>query len=656
MKSKEADYKKPVTKDTKFSINVAGKKLNVLYLVTPAVIEKAISELTKSNNKVFGFDLETGKKNGYENDAQAGLDPDLSFISLIQLYDGVDRVFAFDIHGVTGKERNSLLDMFCNLFCNVRLVAHNAIFDAHHWLHATGQELNIDCTMIMYNLVRAAEYADMEEEERSITKEWGEEGDGTALDFLAKYERYGASLRAVVAKTLGISIEKELQLSDWTNRPLERDQIIYAAKDSYLTHAVGRILSRKIMDLGLSKVYALNREAIHPVVAMIRNGLRINTKEHKQRCIEWAKQKDILLVQVLKHFGSATNIRSTVQVSRWLEKNLPLHIQHRWARSEKSGRLKSDAHTLQGFNELEFVKPLLEYKKLDKMLSTYGIPLLKKISPVDSRLHGSFTLGYTATGRLSSRSPNLQNLPRNTDVKGVFIAGRNNVLIGADYSTIELRVAAELSRDPVMLGKIQAGIDLHRFLVSTILKKPIDSITKPQRQLGKALNFGLLYGLGAKGLVDYARWNYDIRLTKDQAAEYVYIFFDTYKGYARWQQKQRNYFQIHGTVHTQFGKVRRLKPAGAYTRSVNHPVQGSAAEVVIVALNRLHSVLPRNMKLINCVHDEIILEASDTPHDIEHATGYLKKEMEAAYLDIFPRASLVNLVEVKVGHSWADLK
>lgn len=636
-----------MTKQIGFKISLGEKELNCFYLTEPATAERYIQKLLEKSTPCIGCDLETGKKKGFENDPVSGLCPYRSFISLAQFYDGLDTVYLFDTKLLPVK-------ILQPIFTEKRVVAHNSIFDQQHLMLAGLTNLKFDCSMIAYNIVRCAEYASLEEEEQELENDYAE-GEGQACDWLNKGERHGASLRTVTAKLLNIRVEKEHQTSNWSDRPLSKDQLLYGAGDSYFTFEVGRILSNKIIDLGLSRVYSLNRSALTPVCQMILNGCAIDAEKHAKDCKKWATRKDQLQVQLLKILGNNANLRSIPQVSRWLEKTLPIKYQHKWPRSEKTGYLKTDARTLTLYSHLDFVAPMLEFKKLEKLLNTYGLTLLERINPVTRRLHGSFTLGYTSTGRLSSRSPNLQNLPRETDIRGIFRASYGNELLGADYGQIELRVAAELSKDRVMLQAYKTGEDLHALTASKITGKRIDKVSKEDRQLAKSLNFGLLFGLGAKGLVDYANWNYGVKLELSTAYEYYKTFFDTYSGYESWQKEKRAECERFGTTSTRLGKLRRLQRNKGYTRSVNHPVQGSAAEVVITALSNIYGQLKHGRaKIINLVHDEILVEC---PRDeVPLVSQVIKEGMEAAMLKLFPKASLNKLVEVKQGLTWADTK
>lgn len=632
-------------KDLKFKIGIDGRPLIVHYILSSAYAERCIKELLHHQNPSFGFDIETGKIEQYRNDPQAGLCPYRSFPSLLQFYDGTENIYMFDV-------RELPLEMFQPIFDIKRVIAHNAIFDVTHMTHRGIKNIKADCTMIAYNMVQCAKFASLEEEDEAYSG-GALEGEGQVADWITKSERMGASLRAVTAKLLGIRVDKEQQTSNWTDRPLEKEQLMYAAKDAYFTYEIGKILAQDIKQHKLGSVYKLNREAIAPVVQMILNGWSIDEEKHRLHIKEWSKKKDSLEVQIAKIFGAATNIKSFHQIANWLEKKLPKEVKKKWARSEKTGKLKSDAQTLSKFSNLSFVAPLLEFKKLEKMLSTYGTPLLDRICPVTNRLHGSFTLGYTATGRLSSRSPNLQNLPRGEAIREIF-RSNSGQLVAADYGQIELRVAAELSRDKQMLGAFATGIDIHALTASKITGRKIDRVTKEDRQLAKSLNFGLLFGLGAKGLIEYAAWNYKVHLDLATAYKHYETFFTTYSGYEEWQRKMRKACDQSNKTSTKMGKARRLLPGKGYTRSVNHPVQGSAAEVVILALNKLNRALPKNIKLISCIHDEIILECDKKHCDI--ASSVLQQSMEEAYLELFPKASLNKLVDVKTGDTWAATK
>jgi len=633
-------------KDKKFKIRLRDKEYHIHYICTYTYAIKCVQKLLEVRTPSFGFDIETAKKVGYTYDPVAGLCPYRSTISLIQFYDGIDSVYVFD-----ALELSGWAEFLAPIFKEKALIAHNAMFDKQHLMHL-GIETNMHCTMIMYNMWHCAKYDSNEAEEKEITDSWQEEGTGTTLDWLGKAERMGASLRVVTAKLLGVHVEKDQQVSDWSVRPLSAEQLVYAAKDSIFTFEIAQILVADMKQFNMIRSYTLNKKALKPVCQMILNGIKLDVDTHKRHIVEWTTKKDKLHKKITSLMGANANIRSTKQISNWLEANLAKTDKRKWPRSEKTGLLLSNAQTLTEFSALPFVQPLLDYKKLEKMLNTYGQALIDKINPVTGRLHGGFTLGYTSTGRMSSRHPNFQNFPRDTSIKEIFIAEPGNILVGADYGQMELRVAALLSRDRRMLQAYKDGADLHQITAAAITGKKLESITARERTIAKSLNFGLLFGTGVNGLMNYAKWQYGVEMPRETAADYIKTFFKLYSGYANWQNKIRLKTEETGLVRTVMGKPRAIHLDRVYTQSVNHPVQGSAAEVVLTALIKLSNI--KGARLINCVHDEFILEADEG--ETKHVQKQLKKVMIDAMLEVFPSATTLNLVDVKVGESWAKIK
>jgi len=636
-------------------LDVHKTRIRFFHAETPKFAEKLVRILMNKGGPVLGCDIETARAAGFENDPKAGLCPYRSKISLIQFYDEATHAcYSVDLFTVP-------IDIIAPVLRGKRLVFHNAIFDQQHLAHNGYKNLKVDCTMIMYQLWRIAKYGNVEDEmvaamEKHPHEDFGEEGDGSALDWMTQKDRFGAGLSGITAKLFGVRVPKTLQTSDWGKRPLDREQLNYAAADPYFTYIIAKKLSPDMKELGLNAVYKLDRQVIHPVVEMILNGSKLNEELHREHCKVWETRYDELQAWLFKRFDTKiNNIRSLLQLSKWFDKHLPLELQQHWPRSEKTGLLKMDAKTLSKYRNFDYVENLLEYKKLDKMLGTYGIPLLNRICPVTGRLHGSFTIGYTATNRLSSRDPNLQNLPRDESIREIFIVEPGRKLVGADYSQVELRVLAMLSGDKRMLKAFDNGIDVHKYLVSKVLGKKLKDVTKEDRQLGKSLNFGLSYGLGVNGLLEYAAWNYGVVLSREEAQQYYNRFFEMWGDYAVWCIKRREEAEKYEFTTTVLGKRRFLHSDKGYTRSVNHPVQGSAAEIVLKALVRIYKKVDgTNIKMVNCVHDEILLDVSI--HEVERASKLLKRCMNSAMLDIFPEANLSNLIEVKVGDTWAALK
>jgi DNA polymerase-1 len=231
------------------------------------------------------------------------------------------------------------------------------------------------------------------------------------------------------------------------------------------------------------------------------------------------------------------------------------------------------------------------------------------------------------------------------------------MLVVADYSQIELRVAALLSGDREMLKAYARGRDLHRLTAAAVTGVAPEAVTPDQRQAAKAVNFGLLYGQGHRGLARYARATYGVSMSEEEARRAQETFFRTYPGLRRWQQETAQRARRTNRVVTPWGRVRdfsRETGGYRYTEALNTPIQGAAAEIMMAALARItHRLGNLDTKLVNVVHDEIVLE---TPTAVQPAAAALERAMVEGFLAVFPGAAVENLVEVKAGANWAEAK
>jgi DNA polymerase-1 len=344
-------------------------------------------------------------------------------------------------------------------------------------------------------------------------------------------------------------------------------------------------------------------------------------------------------------------------LSQWLYENLDSETLSNWPRTEK-GQLKTGANVLANFPDHPLVKPLIKYKEVGKLLSSFGMKFAEHLNPETKRIHASYMLGGTATGRLSCSSPNMQNLPRNKDFRALFCAPPGRVIMVADYNQIELRIAALVSEDQAMLEAYEQGQDLHRKTAAEISGIAFDKVTKEQRQAAKAINFGLLFGQGHKGLARYAKSKYDVDMTPFEAKSAKRSFFRTYSGFARWQKKTAKLAKIEMQVSTPGGRVRdftQSKKEYRYTEALNTPIQGAAAEVLLAALAKLEDYLAGlDAKLVNIIHDELVLEAAED--DVANVLIAVENAMVEGMLAIFPEASTKKLVEINTGANWAEAK
>lgn len=288
---------------------------------------------------------------------------------------------------------------------------------------------------------------------------------------------------------------------------------------------------------------------------------------------------------------------------------------------------------------------LRAYRAAAKRSGTYGLEWLRHVS-ADGRVHPGWRQCGADSGRMACREPNVQNLPRDARYRRCFTAPPGRVLVKADYSQIELRLAARIANEPTMLAAYRDGKDLHTETAKAILGKA--EVTKSDRQLAKALNFGLLYGMGAARLAEYARTNYGVVLTNSEATAHRDKFFATYHGLAAWHRRSVG---GHRAVSTRTPLGRRRAGVTSYTEKLNTPVQGAGADGLKAALALLWErrvECPTEVPVL-AVHDEIVIECDAA--DGEAVSGWLTRAMVdgmAPFADPVPV-----MVEVVVGPTWA---
>ena len=363
-----------------------------------------------------------------------------------------------------------------------------------------------------------------------------------------------------------------------------------------------------------------------------------------------------LIAQIYRDADGEFNINSPKQLGEVLFEKLHLPA----PKKTKTG-YSTNVDVLERIAEDHPVVPrIMEYRQLTKLKSTYVDGLLKVVSQKDGRIHTHFQQTVTATGRLSSTDPNLQNIPVRTELgrelRRMFVApDTEHVLIDADYSQIELRVLAHISQDAHMIEAFRSGQDIHAATAAKVDHVPLDEVTPQMRSSCKAVNFGIVYGISDFSLAQ------DIGVTRKEAGEFIRAYLATYPGVAKYMEDIKENAREKGYVSTLFGRRRalpELKSKNFNIRSfgelvaMNTPIQGTAADIIKIAMVRVHDRLLREgleSRLILQVHDELILEAPKTEQ--ETAMRLLKEDMEAAFVMDAPLVA-----EAKAGHSWYDTK
>lgn len=350
--------------------------------------------------------------------------------------------------------------------------------------------------------------------------------------------------------------------------------------------------------------------------------------------------------------GMEININSPKQLSELLYEKLGLPA----FKKTKTG-FSTDAEALEKIGHLHPVVPLiLEYRELSKLKSTYTDGLLPLIAS-DGRIHTNFKMTVTATGRLSSTEPNLQNIPirkeLGSSLRKMFIAAENCCLIDADYSQIELRILAHVSGDKTMIEAFKAGADIHRTTAAVVLGKEPEEITAEERSSAKAVNFGIVYGISAFSLAG------DIKKSVKEAGDYINSYLQKYDGVKKYLDESKKLAHERGYAETIFGRRRpipELKSKNYNQRSfgervaMNMPIQGAAADIIKLAMVRADRRMRREglkARLILQVHDELVIECPNS--EAEKAAKILKEEMEGA-----ARLSLPLTVDIKIGQNWAE--
>ncbi len=607
------------------------KNMGISYSVikSPKEIGSVVDQLLKENT-AFGLDIETYPLREFVQDTDGGIAPRKSAIRLIQIYDGKAHVYVFDL-----KKIGSISQIPTALW-ERPLIAHNALFEMKHLLHSGIVLKKLGCSLLADRVING--------NRTRLKKECG---------LLSS-----ASLKNLSKEMLGLDIDKEMQTSDWSEDTLTEIQIEYAALDAVLPIKLFQKQREVLSKKRLIKSYELLRDAQLAIAYMENSGIGFDISNHRELIEDLKKKSEVLLLEIYELLGVSFNLNSSKQFGEWLSDILDENELARWVKTN-SGKLSTSTPTLkQNENRHEAFAKIVQYRQLTKRISSFGEGLYKFIDIPSKRLFGSFSLGTTSTGRMASRQPNMQNMPR-SDFRQLFIPKEGYRLISLDYSQQELRVAALITQDKALLHIYEAGGDVHANTAAALLNIPKESVSKPQRQLAKAVIFGLLYGQGAKGLANYAKQQYGVDMTEEEAERHRGALFRTYQGLRAWQKQTGSLAKLTGTASTPSGRIRDFRrelEGYKFTAALNLPIQGAAAEITLRAMIRFTPFLSEECHLVNVIHDELLLEVIES--QTSTYASLAQEAMEKAFLDIFPNAKtyLKGLVEANIGQNWGELK
>lgn len=431
----------------------------------------------------------------------------------------------------------------------------------------------------------------------------------------------------------------------------------YAHQRLEIIYTLSEPLRQWLAEDGLDRVYRGVEMPLWPVLAdMEMAGVKIDSQALERLGKELARQIEATAEEIYALAGEVFNINSPRQLSRILFEKLKLPV----VRQTKTGPSTSADVLEELAGEHEIVLKILDFRQLVKLKGTYVDPMPSLVNPKTGRLHTTFHQAVTATGRLSSSNPNLQNIPVRTDqgavIREAFVAGMPGwVLMSADYSQIELRVLAHISQDPVLIEAFRSGQDIHTRTASEVFGVPMEAVTPAMRSGAKAINFGIVYGISPYGL---ARGT---GLSQEDARRYIQSYFDRYAGVKAYQERVIRQARELGYVTTLFGRRRYLpeiharqyaQRAFAERMAMNTPIQGTAADIMKMAMIAVHRRLKeegRQARMVLQVHDELVLEV---PESEVEAVGHLVRSA----MENVVRLDVPLVAEVKTGRNWRECK
>ena len=459
----------------------------------------------------------------------------------------------------------------------------------------------------------------------------------------------GYSLAAISEFFLGETLPKEEQKSDFTGE-LREAQLIYAAKDAAILLELRSVMAPALKANELVDIASIEFNCTKAVADIEYRGISIDRKKwdsitNTTREVLKEAESNLLAfagktVIQPDFFGNETtvgiNLNSNQQILSILEKN-DVNVPD------------TSKYSLSPYKDRPVVKSLHEYRKASKMLSGFLDPLPNFINSKTGRIHAHYSQIGAYSGRMSCTGPNMQQIPRDNEIRQCFIPAKGHKFIVADYSQIELRVAAQLAGDERMIEAYKNGGDLHKLTASLVTGTPLHDVTKAQRQAAKAINFGLIFAMGARGLQSYAGDVYGVEMTLEEAEAFRDRYFEAYRGIKLW----------HDSIKAKPPRVSRSLTGRRYFHKedagiaglYNTPVQGTAADIVKNALGMLMDTLKdTSAGIVAVVHDEILLEAPES--EAIDVAIILKNTMESAGNGFMPDVPLV--ADAHLASSWAE--
>ncbi|HEY7183834.1 MAG TPA: DNA polymerase [Blastocatellia bacterium] len=558
--------------------------------------------------QVIGFDTET-----------TGLDPHTAKLRLIQLATK-QASYIIDCFRLSRDQLKPILDLLAAP--RPVKIAHNAKFDAKFIMRHCGVRLGGAFDTYLASLLASA----------------GDDSDRHSLE-------------AVVNRYLGLPLDKSAQTSDWS-RELSERQLEYAARDAQVLLPLRERLLEKLREMDLLLVAELEFDCVLSIAALELAGIYLDVErwrdligriqvEHDRVAEELHQELSVASPQ-MSLFGGVMeriNLDSPAQVKEALAAiGIEVEDTREWT-------LQKLAH------QFPVLEKLLEYRSLSKNLSSYGEGILDYINPATGRIHADFRQIGTPTGRITTSSPSLQQIPHTTEYRSCFRAPSGRKLVVADFSQVEMRILADFARDEALLKAFDSGADLHRMTASEMFGVPLDQVTPRQRESAKGLNYGLVYGMGADGLASR------IESSVKEAEILIERYFRAYSGVERWLKEAAETAVRERRSRTASGRlwIFHLDPhdraqLGALKRvGKNAPIQGSASDIFKRAMTLLdQALLSRDAQIVNSIHDEIVVECDESI--AEEVKQIVVRKMIEGAKEFLPRVPVE--VEAVISDAW----
>ena len=450
----------------------------------------------------------------------------------------------------------------------------------------------------------------------------------------------------------------DLDQVDFLINPLERKDIAQLSLLGPDEHELRQDCATQKLELEKTpKLRNIAEEFDLPLIPVLfkmeEQGVKIDRERFKVLETEFAQEIRQIEQQIYSEAGSEFNINSPIQLSEVLfdKLGLPTKGIKKTQRGYSTGQKELDK--LRNLNPI--ISLIERQREISKLQSTYVLPL-PALADKNDRIHTTYTQNVTATGRLSSVNPNLQNIPvRSEDgrrIRNCFVAEKGKVFVSADYAQFELRLAAALSGNQALIDDFNTGLDIHTKTASDAFHIPFEQVTKQQRRAAKVINFGVLYGMSAKGLADAAD------MTVAEARDFIDRYFELRAPIRKYLDNTLEFGRKHGYVETMFGRRRPcpdlnapnfLVRSAAERAAANMPIQGTEADLMKKAMLAVDAVLPPNAKLILQIHDSLIIECDEAQQD--EISALLREKME----NVAPELPVKLAVDATTATNWGDL-